>query len=102
MANQRTQFDIYDVRLEYDSFYVRQLSVWLDWYLYLKTFRVVVLCEVPTDLGPRAIENSNSFSPGRTGLAWQSSKPAVDDRAAFCIHKPYELRCEPRSFTRMR
>lgn len=35
----------YDERLGFDSFYVRNWSIWLDWYILLKTVRVVVLCE---------------------------------------------------------
>ena len=35
----------YEERLAFDSFYVRNWSIWLDWYILLKTVRVVVLCE---------------------------------------------------------
>jgi Undecaprenyl-phosphate galactose phosphotransferase WbaP len=35
----------YNQRLQYDSFYIRNWSFWLDWYILLKTIRVVVLCE---------------------------------------------------------
>jgi Undecaprenyl-phosphate galactose phosphotransferase WbaP len=35
----------YEERLAYDTFYVRNWSIWFDWYILLKTFRVVVLCE---------------------------------------------------------
>ncbi len=35
----------YEERLTFDSFYVRNWSIWLDWSILLKTVRVVVLCE---------------------------------------------------------
>jgi len=35
----------YEERLTFDSFYVRNWSIWLDWYILLKTVRVVLLCE---------------------------------------------------------
>lgn len=35
----------YDERLTYDSFYVRNWSIWLDWYILLRTVRVVLRCE---------------------------------------------------------
>jgi Undecaprenyl-phosphate galactose phosphotransferase WbaP len=35
----------YEERLRLDSFYVRNWSIWLDWYILLKTIRVVIFCE---------------------------------------------------------
>lgn len=35
----------YEQRLFYVSYYVRNWNVWLDWYILLRTFRVVAFCE---------------------------------------------------------
>ncbi len=35
----------YEARLVYAAYYVRNWSVWLDWYILLKTVRVVLFCE---------------------------------------------------------
>jgi Undecaprenyl-phosphate galactose phosphotransferase WbaP len=35
----------YEARLVYAAYYIRNWSIWLDWYILLKTVRVVLFCE---------------------------------------------------------